>query len=182
MGVRAGSESAFGAGCDQGVAAVEGKKESRTRRRQGLALPGLRETRARRGYTLTELAEKSEVSRSAIAAIEQGHRNARPSTMRKLAKTLDVSVEYLAGAGAEARAQEERAKDAMALVVGMFAEEKGITEEEAERQIRERREELERRGGGGGRRRLGLPREQRIVLRGGGENAAQDAVSAVRGA
>ncbi|MDP9485692.1 MAG: helix-turn-helix transcriptional regulator [Actinomycetota bacterium] len=161
---------------------MEGKKkESGTRRRQGLPLPGLREARARRGYTLAELAEKSEVARSAIAAIEQGHRNARPSTMRKLARTLDVSVEHLAGVDAEGRAQ-ARASETMALVVGMYAEEKGITEEEAERQIRERREELERRALGGGRRRLGLPRDARVVLRGGGENAASGAVSAVRGA
>ncbi len=156
---------------------MEGK-EFRTRRRQGLPLPGLREARARRGYTLTELAEKSEVARSAIAAIEQGHRNARPSTMRKLAKTLDVSVEYLAGADAEALAAPP---GAVVALKSLWAEERGISEEEAERQIEERRNELERRARGGGRRRLGLPRDARVVLRGGGENAASDAVSAVRG-
>lgn len=157
---------------------MEGK-ESRTRRRQGLPLPGLREARAKRGRTLTELAEESKVARSAIAAIEQGHRNARPSTMRKLAETLDVSVEYLAGV--ETGAPDPQASEAMALVVGMLAEEKGISVEEAARQIRERREQLER-GARGGERRLGLPRGERVVLRGGGDSAASDAVSAVRGA
>ncbi len=55
-----------------------------------------------------------------------------------------------------------------------------MSPEEAERQIRERRDELERRARVG-RRRLGLPPSERIVLRGGGNNAAADAVSAVRG-
>ncbi|MDP9474709.1 MAG: hypothetical protein M3R38_03275 [Actinomycetota bacterium] len=57
---------------------------------------------------------------------------------------------------------------------------RGVSPEEAERQIRERRDELERRARVG-RRRLGLPPSERIVLRGGGNNAAADAVSAVRG-
>lgn len=52
----------------------------------------LAELRERRALTLRELSEMSGVAADTINQIELGHRKARPSTLRKLAKTLDVEV------------------------------------------------------------------------------------------
>ncbi len=48
--------------------------------------------RLRQGYPLTvrELAERSGVSHNTITTIENRHRTANPSTVRKLAATLGV--------------------------------------------------------------------------------------------
>lgn len=53
----------------------------------------LAEFREERGLTLRELSKMSGVSPDTINQIELGHRKARPSTLRKLAKSLDVKVE-----------------------------------------------------------------------------------------
>lgn len=53
----------------------------------------LAELRERRALTLRELAEISGVAADTINQIELGHRKARPSTLRKLAKALDIGVE-----------------------------------------------------------------------------------------
>ena len=53
----------------------------------------LAELRERRALTLRELAEMSGVAADTINQIELGHRKPRPSTLRKLARTLGVSVE-----------------------------------------------------------------------------------------
>jgi transcriptional regulator with XRE-family HTH domain len=55
----------------------------------------LAELRERRALTLRELAEMSGVAADTINQIELGHRKARPSTLRKLAKALDVEVRAL---------------------------------------------------------------------------------------
>lgn len=55
----------------------------------------LAELRERRALTLRELAEMSGVAADTINQIELGHRKPRPSTLRKLARALDVDVEEL---------------------------------------------------------------------------------------
>lgn len=55
----------------------------------------LAELRERRALTLRELSEMSGVAADTINQIELGHRKARPSTLRKLAKALDVEVREL---------------------------------------------------------------------------------------
>ncbi len=52
----------------------------------------LAELRERRALTLRELAEMSGVAADTINQIELGHRKARPSTLRKLARALDIEV------------------------------------------------------------------------------------------
>ncbi len=53
------------------------------------------ELRERRALTLRELSEMSGVAADTINQIELGHRKARPSTLRKLAKALEVDVREL---------------------------------------------------------------------------------------
>ncbi len=55
----------------------------------------LAELRERRALTLRELSEMGGVAADTINQIELGHRKARPSTLRKLAKALDVDVREL---------------------------------------------------------------------------------------
>jgi transcriptional regulator with XRE-family HTH domain len=55
----------------------------------------LAELRERRALTLRELSEMSGVAADTINQIELGHRKPRPSTLRKLAKALEVNVEEL---------------------------------------------------------------------------------------
>jgi transcriptional regulator with XRE-family HTH domain len=53
----------------------------------------LAELRERRALTLRELAEMSGVAADTINQIELGHRKARPSTLRKLARALEIDVQ-----------------------------------------------------------------------------------------
>ena len=55
----------------------------------------LRELRRRRVLTLRELEDESGVSYNTIWRIENGYREARPSTIRKLAAALGVEAEEL---------------------------------------------------------------------------------------
>ncbi len=55
----------------------------------------LRELRRRRVLTLRELEEKSGVSYNTIWRIENGYRQAHPSTIRKLAAALGIEAEEL---------------------------------------------------------------------------------------
>jgi transcriptional regulator with XRE-family HTH domain len=55
----------------------------------------LRELRRRRVLTLRELEEESGVSYNTIWRIENGYREARPSTIRKLAAALGAKPEEL---------------------------------------------------------------------------------------
>jgi transcriptional regulator with XRE-family HTH domain len=52
----------------------------------------LAELRESQGLTLRDLAERSGVDANTINQVELGHRKPRPSTLRKLAKALDVEV------------------------------------------------------------------------------------------
>jgi transcriptional regulator with XRE-family HTH domain len=55
----------------------------------------LKELRRRRVLTLRELEDESGVSYNTIWRIENGYREARPSTIRKLAAALGVEPEEL---------------------------------------------------------------------------------------
>jgi transcriptional regulator with XRE-family HTH domain len=55
----------------------------------------LRELRRRRVLTLRELEKESGVSYNTIWRIENGYREARPSTIRKLAAALGIEAEEL---------------------------------------------------------------------------------------
>jgi transcriptional regulator with XRE-family HTH domain len=59
----------------------------------------LRELRRLRVLTLRELEEESGVSYNTIWRLENGHRQARPSTIRKLAIALGVEASELVVAG-----------------------------------------------------------------------------------
>jgi transcriptional regulator with XRE-family HTH domain len=53
----------------------------------------LAELRERRALTLRELSKMSGVAADTINQIELGHRKARPSTLRKLARALEIDVQ-----------------------------------------------------------------------------------------
>ncbi|CAN5527669.1 hypothetical protein BH24ACT22_BH24ACT22_22390 [soil metagenome] len=53
----------------------------------------LAELREKRGLTLRELSRMSGVSPDTINQIELGHRRPRPSTLRKLARALEIDIE-----------------------------------------------------------------------------------------
>ncbi len=55
----------------------------------------LRELRRLRVLTLSELEEESGVSYNTIWRLENGHRQARPSTIRRLAAALGVEASEL---------------------------------------------------------------------------------------
>jgi transcriptional regulator with XRE-family HTH domain len=55
-------------------------------------LPKLREIRELRGWSQSVLAEKADVSRDSISNYETGHREAYPSTAKKLADALGVTI------------------------------------------------------------------------------------------
>ncbi len=55
----------------------------------------LKELRTLRALTLRELGQQSGVSYATIWRLENGHKEARPSTIRKLAHALDVEPREL---------------------------------------------------------------------------------------
>ncbi len=58
-------------------------------------LPNLKKVRGEYPLTVRELAQMSGVSPDTITKLENSHREARPSTVRKLAKALDVEPSVL---------------------------------------------------------------------------------------
>lgn len=56
----------------------------------------IKRSREVKGFTQQELADQVGVSKRTIAAYESTDARARPSTMRRLAEALDVSLDYLA--------------------------------------------------------------------------------------
>jgi transcriptional regulator with XRE-family HTH domain len=60
-----------------------------------VTVPRLRALRERKALTQGELAERAALNRTTIARLESGGQNAFPSTVRKLAKVLDVEPEQL---------------------------------------------------------------------------------------
>jgi transcriptional regulator with XRE-family HTH domain len=63
------------------------------RRRMDQVAERLAELRERRALTLRELGAMSGVAADTINQIELGHRKARPSTLRKLARALEMDVQ-----------------------------------------------------------------------------------------
>jgi DNA-binding XRE family transcriptional regulator len=63
------------------------------RRRMDQVAERLAELRERRALTLREMAQMSGVAADTINQIELGHRKARPSTLRKLARALEIDVQ-----------------------------------------------------------------------------------------
>lgn len=59
---------------------------------KGRRVEELRHLRRQKGLTQQDLAELSGVSQYTITEVETGRREARPSTLRKLAEALDVEV------------------------------------------------------------------------------------------
>jgi transcriptional regulator with XRE-family HTH domain len=64
-------------------------------RRANVQLSRLRDLREKRGMSQQDLSERSGVSRDGISHYENGTREARPSTARKLAEALEVEVQDL---------------------------------------------------------------------------------------
>jgi transcriptional regulator with XRE-family HTH domain len=62
-----------------------------------LKLPQLKEVRELHGWSQKKLAEESSVSRDSISNYETGHREAWPSTAKKLADALGVTIADLMG-------------------------------------------------------------------------------------
>ena len=60
-----------------------------------MKLPRLKEVRELHGWSQAKLAEESDVSRDSISNYETGHREAWPSTAKKLADTLGVEIAEL---------------------------------------------------------------------------------------
>jgi transcriptional regulator with XRE-family HTH domain len=58
-------------------------------------VPNLKRVRNEYPLTVRELAEMSGVSYDTITKVENGHREARPSTIRKLARALRVEPREL---------------------------------------------------------------------------------------
>lgn len=55
-------------------------------------MPPLRRLRRRKGWSIRDLAREAGVSADTVLDLENGRREARPSTMRKLAAALGVAI------------------------------------------------------------------------------------------
>jgi transcriptional regulator with XRE-family HTH domain len=107
----------------------------------------LAELRERRALTLRELAEMSGVAADTINQIELGHRKPRPSTLRKLARALEVDVEEfyaeptLAGKAVASTTGHPRTTAQRALEIAdsdsFRREAKGATTEDLQQTVRE---------------------------------------------
>jgi DNA-binding XRE family transcriptional regulator len=78
--------------CNVGKKAVHREAATAERQRGRVKVDAVALRRLREGYPLTvrELAERSGVSHNTITMIENRHRTANPSTVRKLAAALEV--------------------------------------------------------------------------------------------
>ncbi len=68
-----------------------------------MALPTLRQIREAQGYSIRRLADKVGMAYPALFRLENGKADPRLSTLRKLAKALNVTVADLIGEGKPAR-------------------------------------------------------------------------------
>lgn len=55
----------------------------------------IRSLRINKGWTIVELAKRVDVGRPAISKIENGHSNPSPETVKILAKTLHIHIDFL---------------------------------------------------------------------------------------
>ncbi|MEW6636978.1 MAG: helix-turn-helix transcriptional regulator [Actinomycetota bacterium] len=143
----------------------------------------IRNARRARGWTQERLAGEAGVGRDAVLRLEKGHRNARPSTISRVAGALGLDHRDLLlaepGGGAPgttaeaAGAEDERALLALAK---RRARAEGISEDEALGRLY-REHVLFRRVASG--RRFGLPRGERPVM--ANPDASTEALGAVRG-
>jgi transcriptional regulator with XRE-family HTH domain len=69
----------------------------------GKGLPMLRQIRQAQGYSLRALAAKVGMAYPALFRLESGEADPRLSTLRKLAKALNVTVAEIIGEGKPAR-------------------------------------------------------------------------------
>ncbi len=69
----------------------------------GKGLPTLRQIREEQGFSLRALAEKVGMAYPALFRLESGEADPRLSTLRKLAKALNVTVAEIVGEGKPAR-------------------------------------------------------------------------------
>jgi transcriptional regulator with XRE-family HTH domain len=75
-----------------------------------MALPVLRQVRQAQGYSIRALADKVGMAYPALFRLENGEADPRLSTLRRLAKALNVTVADLIGEGRPARSQAGRRK------------------------------------------------------------------------
>jgi transcriptional regulator with XRE-family HTH domain len=83
----------------------------------------LAELRERRALTLRELSDMSGVAADTINQIELGHRKARPSTLRKLARALEIGVQEFYAEPALPKADAPREAGHAVVAVGATPEE-----------------------------------------------------------
>ena len=94
----------------------------------------LAELRERRALTLRELSEMSGVAADTINQIELGHRKARPSTLRKLARALEIDVQEFYAEPALPKAEAPTSPDEWAREIGVRLH--GMSDEEWDAYIR----------------------------------------------
>ena len=58
-------------------------------------LPGLRKVRRKRGMTQRELAALAGIGHGTVSELETGRRGAYPTTIRRIANGLEISIEDL---------------------------------------------------------------------------------------
>jgi transcriptional regulator with XRE-family HTH domain len=106
----------------------------------------LAELRERRALTLRELAQLSGVAADTINQIELGHRKARPSTLRKLARALEIDVQEFYAEPALPKADAPEAGQASAEQAG-FLEGLALTVDSSADRMQRRLEETSRTDG-----------------------------------
>lgn len=96
----------------------------------------LREGLTRRGMTQTELAQRSGISKSSISRYLKGDWEGKQEAVYALARALGVNEAWLMGyAVAPERSDAEQLYHTTAQVVGAYRQRRGLSQEEAARQL-----------------------------------------------
>lgn len=82
----------------------------------------LSDARKARNLSQTRLAKLANVSNAAISLLEKGDRDPMLSVAVKLARALDVSVDYLAGTDIDVRADEFAVADKLRRIQDILSE------------------------------------------------------------